>query len=205
MNTRNAVRFGAAGLGAALLAAAGAAVALADTEYGTGDVDVTVEIEEIEVPGTLALTVAGTSAPLTENGSTELVRQFTGALPAVTVTDTRAAADVPTNAAWYVLGSSTDFTDDAGIAAPIPAENLGWEPQIVGDDSGGLVFAGEPVESDVDGGAGLVDQELLVSTFDSAGVLEDGSWSAIANLALRTPADVTPGSYTATITLSLFE
>ena len=197
MNTRNAVRFGAAGLGAALLAAAGAAVALADTEYGTGDVDVTVEIEELEVPGT--------SAPLAENGSTDLVRQFTGALPAVTVTDTRAAADVPTNAAWYVLGSSTDFTDDAGIAAPIPAENLGWEPQIVGDDSGGLVFAGEPVESDVDGGAGLVDQELLVSTFDSAGVLEDGSWSAIANLALRTPADVTPGSYTATITLSLFE
>jgi hypothetical protein len=51
---------------------------------------------------------------------------------------------------------------------------------------------------------GLVDQELLVSTFDSGSVAGD-SYSVNAELFLRTPADVAAGSYAATLTLSLFE
>ena len=51
---------------------------------------------------------------------------------------------------------------------------------------------------------GLVDQELLVSTFDSEAVTGD-SFSVNADLHLRTPAEVAAGSYTSTLTLSLFE
>ncbi|WP_223884387.1 hypothetical protein [Micromonospora craniellae] len=51
---------------------------------------------------------------------------------------------------------------------------------------------------------GLVDQELLVSTFDS-GAVAGGEYSVDADLFLRTPADVAAGEYTSTLTLSLFE
>jgi hypothetical protein len=51
---------------------------------------------------------------------------------------------------------------------------------------------------------GLTDQELLVSTYDSASVA-GGAYSVNADLFLRTPADVQAGSYQAKLTLSLFE
>lgn len=191
----------------ALVAVGGAAVAL-DDPYGDSDVDVNVEIVALEEPGVLALTVAGTSTTLTENGSDELIRQFTGTLPTVTVTDTRAAEDVPENAAWYVLGSSTAFVGDA--AQPdIGAEYLGWTPRLVVGSDSGLVAAGDPVNSavdlDADDNVGLVDTELLASTADSASVVTEGQWSVTADLALRTPATVAAGNYSATVTLSLFE
>ena len=44
-----------------------------------------------------------------------------------------------------------------------------------------------------------------MSTGDSGAIRDDGSWSAGADLFLRTPTDVAPGSYSATLTLSLFE
>ncbi|MGC5033980.1 hypothetical protein ACLQ2T_29290, partial [Micromonospora sp. DT229] len=50
---------------------------------------------------------------------------------------------------------------------------------------------------------GLVDQELLVSTFDS-GAVTPGAYTVDADLFLRTPADVAAGAYTSTLTLSLF-
>ena len=86
------LRVSAAALGALVLTGVtGLGVASAE-EHGQSDVDVSVDIAEIEEPGVLALTVAGDSAVLTENGSTELIRQFTGTLPTVTVTDTRSPA-----------------------------------------------------------------------------------------------------------------
>lgn len=195
------IRLGAVAVGVGILLSVGAAASA--EEYGTDEVDVTVDVVQLDEPGVLAMTVAGTSATLTENGSDELVRQFTGQLPAVTVTDTRTADEVPAGAAWYVLGSATDFVGDAGQPA-IDAANLGWAPAIVGDDSEGQVFAGEPVEGAVDGGAGISDTELLFSTLGSADVTP-GSWSASAALTLRTAADVAPGQYGSVITLSLFE
>ena len=51
---------------------------------------------------------------------------------------------------------------------------------------------------------GLVDQELLASTCES-GAVADGAYTVNADLFLRTPADVAAGSYTSTLTLSLFE
>ncbi|SKB00359.1 hypothetical protein SAMN06295879_2993 [Agreia bicolorata] len=185
----------------------GLAGAAAAEEVGSDDVDVNVEIAEIEGPGVLAMSVGGTSTTLTETGSTELVRQFTGTLPTVTVTDTRAPEDIPADVGWYVLGSSTDFVGDAG-QTPIGAEYLGWIPALINGGDSGLVTEGDPVDTAIEGGAdgvGLVDQELLALAIDSGAVASEGQWTANANLFLRTPATVAPGSYTSTLTLSLFE
>jgi hypothetical protein len=185
--------------------------ALADPEPpgSSADVQVTVDIEEIKEPGVLALSIAGSSVALSENGSTLEVRQFVGTLPTVTVTDTRTGEEVPEGAAWAVLGNATEFTGDAG-QAPISAGHLGWKPHLVDGGETGLVTEGEEVVTVLDeptqpgNNVGLVDQELLVSTFDS-GTVAGGSFSVNADLFLRSPADVAAGSYTSTLTLSLFE
>ncbi|MEU4561200.1 hypothetical protein AB0F72_22685 [Actinoplanes sp. NPDC023936] len=182
------------------------ASALADP--GDAEVEVTVDITEIREPGVLALTVAGTAVALTENGSDLTVRRFTGTLPTVTVTDTRTPAEIPDGSAWAVLGSSSDFT--APGRAPISAGHLGWKPRLIDGGDTGLVAEGEEVVPSVDeptqpgNNVGLVDQELLVSTYDSSAVT-GGAYQVNAGLDLHTPADVAAGSYTATLTLSLFE
>jgi len=198
-------RCSAAAVGAVMLVGI-ASAAIAD-EYGDADVDVNVAISELDVPGVLAMSVAGSSTTLTEDGSTETVRQFTGSLPTVTVTDTRTAEEIPDGAFWYVLGSSSDFTGDAGQAG-IDAGHLGWAPALIDGGESGQVAAGDQVDTVLDSGpnaVGVVDQELLAMAFDSEAVAPEGSWTATADLFLRTPATVEPGNYTGTITLSLFE
>lgn len=176
----------------------------------SSDVDVTVEVAPIKTPGVLALTVAGAAAALKEDGSTLTVRQFTGTLPTVTVTDTRTADEIPAGSSWAVLGSASDFTGTTG-QAPITADHFGWKPRLVdGGNSEGKVSEGEEVVTSMDdptqpgNNVGLTDQELLVSTYDSASVTGD-AYSVDADLFLRTPADVATGSYKSTLTLSLFE
>jgi len=175
----------------------------------SGEVRVTVDIEEIDEPGVLAMSIAANSIALSEDGSTLLVRQFVGTLPTVTVTDTRTPEEVPDGAAWAVLGSATDFVGDAG-QAPISAGHLGWKPKLIDGGDTGQVAEGEEVVTVLDeptqpgNNVGLVDQELLVSTFDSEAVTGD-AYSVNANLFLRTPADAAAGKYTSTMTLSLFE
>jgi hypothetical protein len=208
--SRRRKRLVVAGAAAAVLA--GPAVLPSPALAAPGDSDdvrVTVDIEEIREPGVLAMSIAGDSVALAENGSTLLVRQFVGTLPTVTVTDTRTAQEVPDGAAWAVLGSATDFAGDAGQPA-IGAGHLGWTPNLIDGGDTGLVTEGEEVVTVLDeptqpgNNVGLVDQELLVSTFDSEAVTGD-SYSVNANLFLRAPADVAAGSYTSTLTLSLFE
>ncbi|WP_157007492.1 hypothetical protein [Agromyces laixinhei] len=191
-----------------LTGVAGAGIATADENHGDGVVDVTVEIPQIDEPGVLALTVAGESMSLAENGSDDLVRQFTGTLPTVTVTDTRTADEIPEGAYWYVIGSATDFAGAAGEPA-IGAEHLGWAPRLLDADPGS-VAAGDEVHSVVDSSqfpdnVGLVDEELFAMAFDSQDIVHEGQWTATADLKLRTPATVAPGSYASTLTLSLFE
>lgn len=192
-----------------LLGLAAAGAASADDNYGDDDVAVNVEITEIDEPGVLAMTVAGTSTSLTENGSTGLVRQFTGTLPTVTITDTRDADDIPTGAAWYVLGSATAFTGSGTAAGrTIDAGHLGWTPRLIDGGDSGLVAEGDPVDTVLDTGAdavGLVDQELLASTANSGAVAAEGQWTVTADLFLRTEPDVSAGNYSSTLTLSLFE
>ncbi|UKF32487.1 hypothetical protein [Clavibacter phaseoli] len=208
MNTRSFLTRGAAGIagGLLLLGVAGTAVA-AESEVDTNDVDVTVGIAPLAGGGALSMSVAGSSAALTEDGSTAVVRQFTGTLPTVTVTDTRDPADIPAGAGWYVLGSASDFVSTDGQST-IGAENLGWAPNLIDGGDSGLVAEGDVVETAIDGGpdgVGLVDQELLAITNDSAAIAEEGSWTADAALTLKTPTTVDAGDYSSTITLSLFE
>lgn len=190
---------------ALLLGVAG--MAMADQNHGDQDVDVNVGISEIVDGGVLAMSVAGTATTLTEDGSTPTVRQFKGTLPTVTVTDTRAANDIPAGAGWYVLGTSSDFAGGAGQPA-ISASHLGWQPQIIDGGESGQVTEGDQVDTSMDSGAnavGLVDQELLALALDSAAIASEGQWTANADLFLRTPATVAPGGYSAKLTLSLFE
>ena len=206
MHTRRWLRATAAVAGTVALAGV-ATAAFAEEQHGDDQVDVTVEIAEIEEPGVLALSVAGTQAALTENGSDALVRQFTGTLPTVTVTDTRAPEDIPAGAGWYVLGIASDFTGTAGQPA-IGAEHLGWTPRLIDGGESGLVAEGDPVQTVLDDGpdaVGLVDAELLALAADSGAVASEGSWTVTADLALRTEATVEPGAYASTLTLSLFE
>lgn len=172
-------------------------------------VRVTVDINEITEPGVLALSIAGDAVALSEDGSTLLVRQFVGTLPAVTVTDTRTSDEVPDGASWAVLGSATDFEGGSG-QAPIAADHFGWKPRLLDGGETGLVTEGEEVVTVLDeqtlpgNNVGLVDQELLVSAFDSEAVASD-SYSVDADLYLRTPVEVAAGEYSSTLTLSLFE
>ncbi|PPG07295.1 hypothetical protein C5C27_08350 [Rathayibacter sp. AY2B7] len=208
MNTRSLLIRGAAGLagGVLLLGVAGTAFA-ADTNYGSDDVDVNVDIAELPGTGALSMTVAGDSTTLAETGSDNVRRQFTGTLPTVTVTDTRDPEDVSPDSAWYVLGTAEDFTSADG--STIGAENLGWAPALVDGGELGEVAAGQVVDTAIDGGAnglGLKGEELLaIVASNSQQVNPEGSWSADADLFLRTPVNVDAGAYSSTITLSLFE
>ncbi|MEU7756693.1 hypothetical protein AB0B57_05070 [Micromonospora sp. NPDC049101] len=210
MNTDKRRRMLAAGAVGAVLV--GAAVlpspALAEPD-DDASVRVTVDIDEVREPGVLALSIAGDAVALSEDGSTLLVRQFVGTLPTVTVTDTRVADEVPDGAGWAVLGSATDFAGTSG-QTPITADHLGWKPRLLDGGDSGLVTEGEEVVTALDeatlpgNNVGLVDQELLVSAFDSEAVASD-SYSVNADLYLRTPAEVAAGAYSSTLTLSLFE
>lgn len=203
MNTPTLLRAATAAAGAFLIFGVVGA-AYADTD---SDLDVNVEIAPIVEPGTLALTVASGEVILTEDGRTSQWREFTGELPTVSVTDTRNAQEVPAGAFWYVVGSASDFVGD-GDQPNISAGHLGWAPKLVSVSDSGLVAEGDQVDTVMDEGpnaVGLVDQEFLSYAADSAAVVEEGAWSASADLFLRTPLDVAPGSYAATLTLSLFE
>ncbi|MGO3556092.1 MAG: hypothetical protein ACTINZ_12060, partial [Microbacterium gubbeenense] len=104
----------------------------AEVEQDAEGVDVTVEIAPLAGPGALAMTIDGDSTALVEGESTDLERVFTGTLPKVTVSDTRAAEDVPADAAWYVVGTASNFHDENGVST-IQASNLGWSPKLVAE------------------------------------------------------------------------
>lgn len=198
-------RYSAVAFGAVLLTSAGSAVAATAEERDSEGVDVHVSIDPPTEPGTLALTVAANSTTLTEADSTEAVREFTGALPDVTVTDTRAESEIPEGSSWYVIGTAGDFTSASGDT--ISADHLGWAPRFVGgDDAGdGVISVGGDVETVLDGDRGLVDQELLYLGDDLPAAEGGGSWTASADLYLRGQSTVAPGDYSSVITLSLFE
>ena len=169
-------------------------------EQGAGGVDVGVAIDPPTDPGALAMTVAGDAAALSESGSTAAVRRFVGALPTVTVRDTRTPdADRP---GWSVLGSATALTGTSG-QPPIGVEHLGWTPRLLEGDA---AAAGPVALTVLDGGSagsrpGLVEAPLLTIAEGA----RPGRWTADAELVLQTPADVRAGRYTAVLTLSLFE
>ncbi|MER6830591.1 hypothetical protein ABT352_31690 [Streptosporangium sp. NPDC000563] len=205
MKTTRTTRVIAASLlGLALAATAAPAMASADPDEG---IEVSVNIAPVQTPGEVSMTVADNNGvTLTENGTNAAARQFTGTLPTVTVTDTRQPAEIPAGDFWAVVGQASQFTATGGTAT-IGPEYLGWAPRLISETETGAVAAGEPVSSVISDGTGapnvgLQGQELLVSTANSAD--EIGTWEVNADLALRTPVDVTAGEYNSTLTLSLF-
>ncbi|HJB11857.1 MAG TPA: hypothetical protein H9786_15260 [Candidatus Brachybacterium merdavium] len=194
--------------GLMLLGVGGAAFA---DEVGGDDVDLDVTIEERQDPGALSLSVAGDSETLTEvEDAAADHREFTGVLPEVTVTDTR--TDVPEGVYWYVTGQAGDFVGSEGQEAITP-DHLGWAPELV-TDGNGEVAPGQEVPTSIDDSTdpdhpdnvGLEGQELLQLALDSSeATAANGEWTATADLTLKTPLDVEPGSYSSTVTLSLFE
>lgn len=191
-------RVGIAALGVAILTTVGGAGVAANAAE-EDVVDVNVEIEEAAGPGFLAMSVASNATALTEQAPSGTDRVFTGSLPTVTVTDTREDSEITPGAYWYVTGTMSDFVGDAGQPDIVSTDSFGWAPEILtGDPS--EVAAGDPVAP----GEGFIDFELLASAWDStAGA--PGSWTASADMTLKTPGTVAPGQYAATLTLSLFE
>lgn len=187
--------------GMLLLGIAGAAIA---DEVGDGQVDVNVDIEALPPVGALTMSVAQNSTALTEVDSADpAIRQFDGTLPTVTVTDDR--EEVPAGVFWYVTGQSSSFT--AAGAPEIGADHFGWAPALL-TEGDGEVAAGDVVDTVLDtppNNVGLVGEELLALTLDSNDARPVGEWQANADLFLKTPVDVTPGSYSATLTLTLWE
>ncbi len=202
MNTRGLLArtaVGAAG-GMLLIGVAGAAIA---DEVAGDEVDVNVEIAELPPVGALTMTVAADSTTLTEveSGDAE-IRQFNGALPTVTVTDDR--EEVPEGVFWYVTGQSSDFVGPATL----PAGHLGWTPNLLTEEGDGEVAEGPQVDTVLDEGpnnVGLEGEELLALSLDSQSASTVGEWTANADLFLKTPVDVAPGAYSATLTLTLWE
>jgi hypothetical protein len=200
-----AARYAAGVLGGLMLVGVGsAAFAAYPDPDGTSGVDVNVDIAQVE-NGALSLTVDNTETTLTETGSTAEYRQFTGALPNVTVTDTRTV--VPEGVFWYVTGQAGSFVGATGQPEITP-DHLGWAPALV-TPGNGEVAAGDEVGTSLDAApnnVGLTGEELLALSLDSAtSTAASGQWTANANLMLKTPVDVAPGSYTSLLTLSLFE
>ena len=187
--------------GMLLLGAAGAAVA---DEIGEGDVEVNVDIEALPPVGALTMSVAADATALSEVASADPeLREFTGVLPTVTVADDR--EEVPDGAFWYVTGQSSAFT--AAGAPELGPEHLGWTPRLLTENDGEVAEGPEvgTVFDEVPNNVGLEGEEFLSLALDSGDARVIGEWKANADLVLKTPKDVEPGSYSATITLTLWE
>jgi len=201
-----------AAVGGVLLVGVGGA-AFADEVQQSDGVAVNTTIEELTGPGTLAMTVAANATTLTEGQSDDVTqRQFFGALPSVTVTDTRTT--IPEGAAWAVLGQASDFVStDGGSQPAISAGYLGWTPSVVDPGETDEVLPGDQVDTILDDGpnnvglAGVAGPELLAMTHSDSETTQDvaGSWTANADLFLKVPLSTQAGAYTSVLTLSLFE
>ena len=205
------MRFRSLVTGAAVLALTGTAVvgmtmtAHADLQPGDpGYIDIGVTIPRAEG---LWMTIAPGSLTLAENGSDATARRFTGTLPQVTVEDDRSVPPATPNSAWYVMGQISAVTESGSPTTHISKADFGWEPAMVsstGTAPVGTVVAGPDVDPDVDGGPGLIGDELLVASMDNV-LSNTGVYVAKADVTLAVPPSVTPGAYGAVLTLTLTE
>jgi hypothetical protein len=141
------------------------------------------------VPG-LALTT-GAGPVLLENAvETNGLLRLTGTLPTVSVSDARQGA----GGGWTVSARASDLSGPGGA---LPAGNLGWVPTVLTSVDG--VTAGPPVAGKLSGGQGLSDPAVLGHASRPVGTVQFG-----ADFILEAPATTAPGSYTGTLTVTLF-
>lgn len=147
--------------------------------------------------GVLALTVAdygdGVALAQAENAGDRL--RFSGELPTVTVTDSRTLQQAGTSG-WAVSGQAYQFSS---YARSVDAGHLGWTPRLETTRPG--LSAGDAVATSMSGGEGLAVPAQL-ATADVEGRF--GSASVGADLTFDVPVDTQPGTYSGTLTLSLF-
>ena len=144
-----------------------------------------------ELPGALTMSVADGGVVLDDARNAGDRIRLTGLLPTVAVTDTRVDA-----AGWTVSGQSTDLVQDDAV---IDASHLGWTPGLVNPVDG--VVAGERVLSALSAGEGLDTPATLARAL---GVDRIGTVTIDAGLELEVPVTTEAGSYTGTLSISLF-
>jgi inosine-uridine nucleoside N-ribohydrolase len=159
---------------------------------GTGSIDVWIEVDGIPPDeGELTLTVpVDASVELEEGAQFQGARRFAGTMPQVSVSDTR-----PVAVGWEVVGKAASFTGPSQL----PASALAWDPFLVRGRSG--LAAGAATAAAADGGLGLSEPSLLASGADPG---RKGTADLGADLELATPVNIQPGTYSTTLTLSLY-
>jgi len=150
-----------------------------------------------EAEGALAMTIAdyGDGIQLSEARNLGDRLALDGALPQVSVTDTRNTAQAA-GSGWSVTGRASAFVSGTD---QFSAGYLGWRPWA---DSlrDGVVLGGE-VLGTLSGGTGLADPKPLVSAPSGARL---GSASVNTDLHLEVPVDTPEGTYTSQLSVSLF-
>ncbi|WP_448059705.1 nucleoside hydrolase-like domain-containing protein [Cellulomonas hominis] len=161
-------------------------------------IPVVAELPELGGPeGALTLSVADFGAGLVLTGPTNVGDRlrFDGALPAVTVTDTRNATQAGSSG-WSVVGRATAFTS---TDAEFSSAHLGWTPWATALRDG--VTLGVPVNGTLRGGPGLATPATLVSAPPASRL---GIATTQADLRLEVPVDTPEGVYRSQVTVSLF-
>ena len=156
------------------------------------------DVPELGGPeGSLTLSIAnyGAGVKLTGPTNTGDRFRFEGALPSITVTDTR-NNDQAGNTGWSVAGRATQFTSQN---AKFSSANLGWAPWTKTARDG--VKLGDQVEGAMRSGPGLAIPQSLISAPNEARL---GIASAEADLRLEIPVDTPDGNYQSNLTISLF-
>lgn len=117
---------------------------------------------------------------------------LTGAINPVRVTDTR-----PGHVGWNVSGQVNNF---ANAGQSVDGKHLGWTPEVLNQVSGQGVVAGAIVAPGFDSGTGLKSARTLGEATSGNGF---GTADLGADLRLEMPTDTTPGTYIATLTLTV--
>jgi len=183
----------------------------ADYTVGTGDVVAIKAVDDREpgatVPftltqgGSLTQSLVGTINPgglsVTQTGSTIDLGSITlngreqtlsGALNQVTVVDARG-----TDLGWQLTGAVSALTSENGT---IPATDVAWTPSCA-------AVEGSPSTVTAGTAGPLGTGATLCSQAPSPGTPTGGTATADAELTVITPAFIAPGTYTATLTLTL--
>lgn len=162
----------------------------------TTGIPVTAQVPDGE-NGYLALTVAdyGSGVALAQAANVGDRLRFEGALPSVTVTDSRNVKQAGAGG-WTVTGQASTF---ASSGASLGAEHLGWTPTVATPRQG--LTPGEPVGTVLDRDEGLAVASRL-ATADAEGRF--GTATLGADLRFEVPVGTAPGTYTGTLTVSLF-
>lgn len=141
--------------------------------------------------GSLTLSVSNTPVNLSAPKNIGTALESTGALSAITVTDSR----TPTMPGWDLSGQVSDFTAGANTFS---GSDLGWTPQVTTQDAAGDVTPGSVITAGTT--PGLTSASPLAAAAAGKG---SGTTVLGANLDLQVPVNTAAGNYGGTLTVTL--